>query len=71
MADDKKTENEPTPRERKTAFAPHQEPAPEQQADGDPGNETPGPVPEQTEAESDDSSTDKTAGKRGQWDKGA
>lgn len=39
MPDPKETVAEPTEGERKTAFAPHKGPAPEQQADGDPGNE--------------------------------
>lgn len=62
MPADKEKGREPSERERETAFAPHKEPAPEQQGDGDPGNERPRIEHDQAAEDAADSNVDKTSG---------
>lgn len=80
MPDHKETGRQPTERERKTTFAPHESPS--RQADGDPGVKRPSldpqgapepePNPADTEtgdADTGDSATNDVAGERGKWQK--
>ena len=68
MPDPKEAPQEPTEPEREAAFAPHKGPAPEQQADGDPGNKQPRTEPAQTPNENSDPTGEGV--NRGQGDKG-
>jgi hypothetical protein len=62
MPDHKETGREPTDRERETAFAPHH--SPDQQADGDPGDDLPPRETEDNESSRQPQPGD-VAGKRG------
>jgi len=60
MPDQKEEAREPSEPEREAAFAPHKGPAPEQQADGDPGNEQSRVEPTETPDENGDATGEGT-----------
>jgi hypothetical protein len=65
MPDHKEMGREPTDRERETVFAPHH--SPDQQADGDPGNEPPRPRlvhDDEGERSAEDATADKKTTKK-------